>query len=181
MQNAAGTGCGPRRVLADVNFKYIVARAADIYANGLSCVMTITAPHPSMRLTLAFNTFNTQPSDILRLYEGDVVSSGAVLATVSGLGRVFAVTSSGQSITLNFTTDATTENSGCVGEVVVIAIVVAAAAFAAFAAAAVAVVVVLTDVPVLRNESTSATEYRNLLHLCPVPPPPLLPTCGAQV
>lgn len=84
MQNDAGTGCGPSRVFGGLGYRYVVARNAVTYVNISRCVLTIMAPHASMRLRLAFTSFYTQANqDTLKVYDGSTNSS-SFISSMSG-------------------------------------------------------------------------------------------------
>jgi hypothetical protein len=83
-----------------------------VYANNLTCSLTIVAPHASTRLRLTFNTFTTL-GDVMTIYDGPTTSSSLLLSK-SGTQFSFTVDSGGQFITVRFVTDATINNPGCV-------------------------------------------------------------------
>jgi hypothetical protein len=92
----------------------VITDGPNNYASNANCVWVVTSTAP---ITVQFSAFSTEQSyDFVKLYNGGS-AAGAVAASYSGMSLPPMFRSSGNTLTISFTSDSSVESSGFVATI----------------------------------------------------------------
>lgn len=109
---------GTAAVACGTTYNFLDPGGAGNYANSINVTQTLNASTPGQCLTLTITSFASEANfDVLTIYDG-TTTGGALLGTLTGAPTLpVTFTSTGGSLTFNFTSDGSLNSSGWLGSI----------------------------------------------------------------